>query len=286
MPNVLITGCSSGFGRLIALALARRGDRVYATVRRPEAVGALEEAGAGLPLSVHLLDVTDTASVDRAVAEIAELGPIDVLVNNAGYALRGPVTALHDDEVARQLDTNVIGVLRTVRAVAPQMRERGSGTIVNLSSVAGLMGIPFEGAYSASKHALEGLSETMRFELAAAGIAVVLIEPGAFETDFVDNINESTGFPADHPERAAFERFHALLTSVGEEGRADPQAVVDAVLDAIDHPDGPFRRLVGQDAELVSRMKRDSFADLEAGIGAVLRPPAATDAGPGAEVTA
>jgi NAD(P)-dependent dehydrogenase (short-subunit alcohol dehydrogenase family) len=270
MSNVLITGCSSGFGRLTALALARRGDRVFATVRRPEAVAPLEEAAAGLPLSVHLLDVTDTATVERAVAEVVEAGGIDVLVNNAGYALRGPVVSLQDDEMTRQLDTNVLGVLRTVRATVPHMRERGQGTIINLSSVTGILGIPFEGAYSASKHALEGLSETLRFELAASGIDVLLIEPGAFETDFVGNITDSIGFPEDHPDRAAFDRFHNLLTSVGDAGRADPQAVVDAILDAIDHPDGPFRRLVGQDAELVGPLKRDSFEQLEAGIKGML----------------
>jgi len=271
MCNVLITGCSSGFGQLIALALARRGDRVFATVRRPQAVGALEAIAGDLPLSVHRLDVTDAASVERVVAEILERERIDVLVNNAGYGLRGPVASLQDDEVARQFDTNVLGPIRMVRAVLPSMRERGSGTIVNLSSVAGLIGIPFEGLYAASKHALEGLTEALRFEVAAGGIHVLLVEPGAFETGFVDNLTVSDGFPADHPDRPAFDRFYARMMAVGGAGRADPQAVVDAVLDAIDHPDGPFRRLVGQDAELVVGLKRERpFADLEAGMRAAL----------------
>lgn len=271
MSNVLITGCSSGFGQLIALALARRGDRVFATVRRPEAVDALEALAGDLPLSVHLLDVTDTASVERVVAEIVAQEGIDVLVNNAGYGLRGPVASLQDDEVARQFDTNVLGPIRMVRAVLPSMRERGSGTIVNLSSVAGLIGIPFEGLYAASKHALEGLTEALRFEVAAGGIDVLLVEPGAFETGFVDNLTVSDGFPADHPDRPAFDRFYTRMMAVGGAGRADPQPVVDAVLDAIDHPDGPFRRLVGQDAELVVGLKRERpFADLEAGMRAAL----------------
>ncbi|GAA2334551.1 SDR family oxidoreductase [Streptomyces violaceusniger] len=274
MSNVLITGCSSGFGRLIALALARRGDRVFATVRRPETVAGLEGLAEGLPLSAHLLDVTDAGSIERAVAEVADKGGIDVLVNNAGYALRGPVVSLQDDEVARQFDTNVVGIVRMVRAVVPHMRERGGGTIVNLSSAAGLIGIPFEGAYAASKHAVEGLSETLRFELAADGIAVALIEPGAFDTGFFDNVTESRGFGADHPDRPVFDHYHERMMAVGGAGRAAPQPVVDAVLEAIDHPDGPFRRLVGDDAELVVRIKRERpFAELEAGMRAALGEP-------------
>ena len=270
MTNVLITGCSSGFGRLTALALARRGDRVFATVRRPEAVRPLEEAAAGLPLSVHLLDVTDAGSIERAMAEIVEGGGVDVLVNNAGYSLRGPVASLQDDEVARQFDTNVFGVIRMVRAVVPHLLLRGGGTIVNLSSVTGLIGVPFEGAYSASKHALEGLSETLRFELAAAGITVLLIEPGVFETGFAGNIVESGGFPEDHSDRPASQRFEALIRSAGGAGPGDPQEVVDAVLEAIDHPDGPFRRLVGQDAGPVIGLRRESFETFEAAVRAGL----------------
>ncbi len=279
MTNVLITGCSSGFGRLTALALARRGDRVFATVRRPEAVGPLEEAAAGLPLSVHLLDVTDGRSIEQAVAEIAEAGGVDVLVNNAGYSLRGPVASLRDDEVARQFDTNVFGVIRMVRAVVPHLRSRGGGTVVNLSSVTGLVGVPFEGAYSASKHALEGLSETLRFELAAAGITVLLIEPGVFETGFAGNIVESAGFPEDHPDRPASQRFEALIRSAGGAGPGNPQEVVDAVLEAIDHPDGPFRRPVGQDAEPVIQLRRESFETFEAAVRAGLEGVPATPQG-------
>ncbi len=266
MTNVLITGCSSGFGQLTALALARRGNRVFATVRRPEAVLPLEEAAAGLPLSVHLLDLTDASSIERAVAEVVEGGGVDVLVNNAGYSLRGPVASLQDDEVARQFDTNVFGVIRMIRAVVPHLVQRGGGTIINLSSVTGLLGVPFEGAYSASKHALEGLSETLRFELDAAGITVLLIEPGVFETGFAGNIVESGGFPEDHPDRPASQRFEALIRSAGGAGPGNPQEVVDAVIEAIDHPDGPFRRLVGQDAGSVVQFRGESFENFEAAV--------------------
>ncbi|WP_167736470.1 SDR family oxidoreductase [Nocardioides sp. 1609] len=273
MTNVLITGCSSGFGRLTALALANRGDRVFATVRTEEAAHTLKADAADLPLSTHILDVTDAASVDTAVAEVAALGRIDVLVNNAGYALRGPVESLEDAELFRQFDTNVLGVVRMIRAVVPIMKAQGTGTVINMSSAVGLLGLPFEGAYSASKHAVEGLSESLRLELTDTGVVVVLIEPGAFETGFVGNTTESAAFTADHPMRPALGRFVELIEGVTEGvGRAHPQAVVDAVVGAIDDPTGPFRRLVGGDAEYADAIvRRGRFEQYETGVQAVLR---------------
>lgn len=265
MPAVLITGCSSGFGALTSLALARRGDRVFATVRSAAAARALEAASAGLALSAHLLDVTDQASVDRTVAEVHAAGGFDVLVNNAGYALRGPAADLQDDELLGQFDTNVFGVVRMVRAAVPLMRERGGGTIVNISSGAGLIGIPFEGAYVASKYALEGLSEVLRLELAGSGIAVKLVEPGSFPTGFDHNIRESAGFTADHVQRPEYERFFAWRDNAFAAGPSpEPQAVVDAIVEAIDDPNGPLRKPVGADAEMVRDFKSNStFEDYE-----------------------
>lgn len=261
MSNVLITGTSSGFGQLTALALARRGDRVFATMRNPNKAQTLTDAARAeeLALSIHQLDVTDPASVTRAVAEITELtGTIDVLINNAGVGLRGPVETLADDELHAQLDTNVVGALRTIRTVVPLMRKQGTGTIVNVSSMAGLIGVPFEGAYAASKHALEALSEALRFELAPDNIRVFIIEPGAFATAFTDNAHEARAFSPQHPQRAAYDRFwQAIDTGLHADGRADPDQVVHAITQAIDQPDGPFRRLVGQDAELICALKHD-----------------------------
>jgi NAD(P)-dependent dehydrogenase (short-subunit alcohol dehydrogenase family) len=265
MTTVLITGCSSGFGAMTALALARRGDRVFATVRKPDAARALEEAAAGLSLSAHILDVTDQASIDRGLAEIAAAGGVDVLINSAGFAVRGPVADLRDEDLLRQFDTNVFGVVRMVRAVVPLMLERGNGTIINISSAAGLIGVPFEGAYVASKHAVEGLTEVMRLELAGSGVAVMLIEPGAFSTGFGENITVSAGFAADHPQRGDYERFFSWRDSTVDAGNPpDPQEVVNAILDAVDNPDGPFRRLVGRDAEMVGTLTRqNTFEDYE-----------------------
>lgn len=265
MPRtILITGCSSGFGRLAALTLARRGDRVFATLRDLDSPGAklLREAAETeqLPLTVHRLDVTDPASVAAAVDEMRQDGGrIDVLVNNAGFAYRGPIDALADEELRQQFDTNVIGVARMVRAVLPAMREQGAGTIVNVSSVMGAVTYPFEGAYSASKHALDAMSEAMRFELAPYGIKVFVVAPGVFATSFGANAKLGARFGAEHPLRAQYDDAVAKFFASFEAG--DPAEVVAAIADAIDRPDGPFHRFVGAEAAQVAGLYRQHDYD-------------------------
>src|SRR6266498_3387764 len=168
MSNVLITGCSSGFGLLTAQTFARRGDQILATVRDLSTAGDLKSArdAEHLPISILQLDARDTASVHSAVGAALDSGPVDVLVNNAGYALRSAVEETDDDELLHQFDTNVFGIVRLVRAVAPAMRAHGSGTIVNVSSVVTSAPLPFGGAYSASKAAVNALSESLHYELA------------------------------------------------------------------------------------------------------------------------
>ena len=156
MANVLITGCSSGFGLLSALEFARRGDTVFASMRTVSKATALNDAAAaeGLKVEVVSLDVTDDDSVRSAVAGVAaEAGTIDVLVNNAGIEMNGAIHLIADDEARWQFDTNVLGPLRTMRAVVPIMLHQGGGTIVNVSSVAGVAAVPYSGMYAASKHA-------------------------------------------------------------------------------------------------------------------------------------
>ncbi|HEY2483200.1 MAG TPA: SDR family NAD(P)-dependent oxidoreductase, partial [Caulobacteraceae bacterium] len=171
MPlNVVITGANSGFGLLTAATFARAGHTVHAGVRNPAKGAAVKAlADEGLPVSPVALDVTDPGLIAAAVRAASEAAPIDVLVNNAGFEVSGPVEHLSDASLRRQFDTNVLGVARMVRAVAPAMRERGQGLIVNLSSVAGHIAAPFTGAYSASKHAVEALSEALWFELRPFG---------------------------------------------------------------------------------------------------------------------
>ncbi len=283
MSTVLITGCSSGFGYLTALDLARRGDRVFATMRNPARAPQLSHAAEqeNLALSVHQLDVRDITSVERAVADIGLLaGRVDVLVNNAGLSVQGPIEILADDELHDQLDTNVGGLVRMVRAVAPLMRAQGAGTIINISSLAGLVGVPFEGGYAASKHAIEAISEALRFELAPFGVQVLLIEPGAYDTTFTGNTRQARGLTMDHPYGTSYDRFwKATEAALHSAGRGDPVEVVDAIRTAIDHPDGPFRRLVGDDVELVYGLKqRLPYEDFEHAIRNTLGLPQAEDA--------
>ena len=179
--TVLITGASSGIGRAAALYLAERGYPVVGTSRSlPRLSGLLDDARRnGLPVYGAELDVNNDAAVERAMPELDERhGPIGALVNNAGYGLWGPVGNLSSDELRAQFETNVFAAQRLIRAVLPAMLERRSGTIVNVSSVLGRLGTPFNGAYVASKFALEGLSESLRTELWPFGVRVAVVEPG------------------------------------------------------------------------------------------------------------
>ena len=181
--TVLVTGASPGIGRATAVEFARRGHQVYAAARREEVLAGLADGERNIrPVG---LDVTDGDSVQRAWAKIqAETGGtgVDVLVNNAGFALTGPVEVLPDEAVRRQFDTNVFGVLNVTRAVLPAMRARGSGRIINVSSIVGRVSFGLMGVYGATKYAVEALSDALRLELRGFGITVVLIEPGFVAT--------------------------------------------------------------------------------------------------------
>jgi NAD(P)-dependent dehydrogenase (short-subunit alcohol dehydrogenase family) len=180
---VLVTGCSSGIGRAAALRLAAAGHAVHATARRPEALTDLALAGC----STGALDVTDDASAEAAVAEaVARHGRVHALVNNAGYGEYGPVEEVPLDAARRQLETNVLGVVRLTRLVLPQLREAGAGRIVTVGSMGGRFTFPAGGWYHASKHALVALHDALRVEVAPFGIGVSLVEPGLIRTGFGD----------------------------------------------------------------------------------------------------
>jgi NAD(P)-dependent dehydrogenase (short-subunit alcohol dehydrogenase family) len=252
--NVLITGCSSGFGLLTALKFARARDHVVATMRSPEKAPAeLTNAIAKekLPVTLGRLDVCDPASVDAAVRAA---GPIDVLVNNAGIELRSSIEDASDADVQKQFDTNVFGTLRVMRAVLPQMRARKRGTIVNLSSIAGIVARPFGGLYSATKHAIEAITEALHFEAAPLGIRVVLIEPGAYETRLLTNAFNGDGFDDRSPYWPVHERFEEALGRLraGTGGTQDPQEVADLIYTAVHDPQPRLRYLVGRDATMIA----------------------------------
>jgi NAD(P)-dependent dehydrogenase (short-subunit alcohol dehydrogenase family) len=192
----VITGSSSGIGYETSLLLAKNGFFTYATMRSPDKSNKIInlKQNEKLPLEVLRLDVTDDKSVKEAIKKIVnERGTIDVLVNNAGYALVGPLEELSIQEFKEQFETNVFGVIRVIKEILPIMRKLRHGIIVNISSVAGRTGFPLTSAYVSSKFALEGLSESIAYEIEQFGIKVILIEPGVIKTNFDRNLRIGTG---------------------------------------------------------------------------------------------
>jgi NAD(P)-dependent dehydrogenase (short-subunit alcohol dehydrogenase family) len=226
---VLITGCSTGIGRAAAERLARAGMTVYATARRPESIEDLKAAGC----RTLALDVTDEESMRAAVEEVERAeGAVGALVNNAGYSQSGAVETVPLDDVRRQFETNVFGLLRMCQLVLPGMRREGRGRIVNLSSMGGKLTFPGGGIYHATKHAVEALSDAMRFEVRGFGIDVVVIEPGLIRTSFGDAAVASV--PAGDGPYAEFNEAVAAATARvydGPLGRlgSGPEAVAKVI---------------------------------------------------------
>ena len=246
MPRALITGCSTGIGRATAVELTKRGFDVVATARKPATLDDLDVA------DKLALDVDSDASVAAAVGAA---GAIDVLVNNAGFGVVGPVERVPLAEVKRMFETNVFGVIRMVQAVLPQMRERGSGTIVNVTSLAGRVVPPLDGFYGATKFAVEGFSEALHYEMSHFGIRVVLVEPGVIETQFGANEHVYGDDAAPYDELAA--KWEAARTRIP--GAADqppgPELVALTIADAIEASAHTLRHPVGPDAELVTSIR-------------------------------
>lgn len=184
-PVAIVTGSSTGIGRSTALLLARRGYRVFATVRLPAHEASLREAAAGLPLDVLRGDLAEAAAPKALVAEVLRrAGRVDLLVNNAGYALLGAVEDLPMEALRRQFEVNVFALVQMCREVLPTMRAQRSGSIVNVSSLAGRVSVPLMGAYCATKFAVEAFSDALRVEVKPFGVRVALVEPGLVATQF------------------------------------------------------------------------------------------------------
>jgi NAD(P)-dependent dehydrogenase (short-subunit alcohol dehydrogenase family) len=262
MSVVLLTGCNSGFGLHASLTFARQGHDVFATVRNLDRAGPLHDAATAEDLELHVvrLDVRDADSVGGAVAEVVErAGRIDVCVNNAGLELRGPIEECSDDEVLAQFDTNVFGLLRVVRAVLPVMRDQGSGVIVNVGSLAGLVARPFGGLYSATKHAVEAITEALHFECAPFGIRVAVLEPGQFETELLNNAIIAAQFTDHSIYKEASDRFDEALQRLTPDGhRAPPEVVAETIVAVAEDDDAGLRHLVGADADLVWSVRNGS----------------------------
>lgn len=259
MSVCLITGASRGIGLASAVHFARAGETVVAGVRQKTSAAEVTRhcAQAGVEVEVVVLDVDHEASVVQAVSEVTQrFGGVDVLVNNAGLGLRSSVEDASDGDVRRLFETNVFGPLRLVRCVLPMMRERGGGAVVNVSSLSGRVGSPFAGIYSATKFALEGLSEALCYEVSPFNIRVVLIEPGRVATGF-----SASQLGTGSAESAYAERLgrweEAMERLPGRQAGVDAATVAVAIYEAATQADHPLRRLVGLDAEVVGRLRRD-----------------------------
>ena len=237
MPSkaVLITGCSSGIGHETAKLLCREGWTVYATARRPETLFDLEQGGC----KTLALDVTDDASMTEAVNAVVDAeGAVGVLINNAGYSQSGAVESVPMDQVRRQFETNVFGLIRMCQLVLPGMRGQGWGRIVNLSSMGGRLTFPGGGCYHATKYAVEAISDALRFEVRGFGVDVVIVEPGLIVTNFGDTAAASVGPGDAGGPYASFNRDVAQATEQVYKGPlaklgAGPEAVAKTIAGAL-----------------------------------------------------
>lgn len=259
--RAIITGCSTGIGRATAIELAARGYHVIATARRPETLEGLKVA------ETMALDVDDPASV--AAAQQAA-GPVDVLVNNAGFGVDGAIETVPLDDVRRMFETNFFGPARMIQAFVPAMRERGSGAVVNVSSVAGVAAGPLGGYYAATKFALEALSEALHLEAGHYGVRVLVIQPGSIETQFGANLVDHRDQPGPYRELATlWEQAQAKLG--GDQPAPGPELVASVIADALESDRYHLRWPVGSDAELVTAARQGtSYDDFEAAMRQVL----------------
>lgn len=265
----VVTGSSSGIGFETALTLARNGFLTYATMRNPAKGAALESVHKkeNLPINILQLDVTNEKSVKIAIDSIvSEAKRIDVLVNNAGYGLMGAFEELGLDEIRQQFETNFFGLMRVTQAVLPVMRKQSSGVIVNISSGAGRFGYPGGSAYVSTKFAVEGLSESMAYEVNPFGIKVVLVEPGFVRTNFSHAVTVAKG--SQNPSSQYSDMMNKMASSIEQmqQNSSSPELVANIVLKAVTTRDPDLRYLAGKDVEQwvdqKQKMSDNAFFDM------------------------
>ncbi|MAS89923.1 MAG: short-chain dehydrogenase/reductase [Thaumarchaeota archaeon] len=259
MENVaLVTGCSSGIGLETAVALAREGHFTFATMRNLKKAETLEKIvkDENLPISILELDVDNKESMDNAIEKIMEQkGRIDTLVNNAGWGMWGTVEDVSIDEFKEQFETNFFSIVRMIQKIAPIMRKQKSGSIVNVSSVAGRIGFPVSPAYISSKFALEGLSECLRFELSPFGINVITIEPGVIKTNFFDSMKMAKKSDSNSVYNDITSKVISGVKMMAEMG-TEPKEVANAILKSINDKNPLPRYIVGNDAMMFLEAKK------------------------------
>ncbi len=248
--TVLITGASSGFGKLIAKKFQSEGWNVVATMRSPQKETELNQLD---NVMVTELDVTKPDTITSAIKQaIDKFGTIDTLVNNAGLGIAGPMEGISDEKMRHQFDVNLFGIINTMKGVLPVMRSNKSGTIINISSIGGRVAFPYFSIYMASKHAVEGLTDSMQYELAPFDIRLKLVEPGLFKTDFGNkSVQADTSEFEDYDE--ANQKFYDkyFVVEGGSLDDGDPQQVADATYEAATDNSERLRYLVGQSANQI-----------------------------------
>jgi NAD(P)-dependent dehydrogenase (short-subunit alcohol dehydrogenase family) len=256
----LVTGASSGFGLLTSIELAKARFRVVAAMRdlgrRERLDEAVAAAGLGAKIDVRALDVTRFDAIPGFVdSVVSDYGRLDVLVNNAGFAVAGFAEDIKLDELRMQFETNFFGAVAMTKAALPIMRRQGSGHIIQVSSIAGLHGSVTVSSYAASKHALEGWSESLRMEVHSLGIKVVLVEPGAFQTDIWTR-GAVMGEQATKDTSPNLQRSLRMRSTIEKLPKADPIAVARLIVAIAQNPNPKLRYLVGRDAKIQLAMKR------------------------------
>ncbi len=234
---ILMTGCSSGIGFDAVFALKERGHQVIASCRKKEDVQKLTTLG----IEAVVLDVSDSLSIQQGFADVLNKtnGRVDVLINNAGYGQAGALEDITRDVLRKQFETNVFGLLELSNLVIPLMREQGAGRIINLSSILGIISLPFRGAYNASKYAVEGLSDTLRLELRSSGIDVITIEPGPIESRFRDNCVDGS-LQDINMQKSYFSKQYTAMLSTYKQSKSDSiftqktHAVIKKLIHAIE----------------------------------------------------
>jgi NAD(P)-dependent dehydrogenase (short-subunit alcohol dehydrogenase family) len=262
MPEkiALVTGASSGFGLLTSIELAKAGFRVVATMRdlgrRDRLDQAAAAAGVGAKLDVREFDVTKFDAIQAFVdTVVSDYGRLDVLLNNAGFAVAGFAEDIKLEELRLQFETNFFGAVAMTKAALPTMRRQRSGHIIQVSSIAGLHGAVTVSSYSASKHALEGWSESLRMEVNSLGIRVVLVEPGAFQTDIWTR-GAVMGEQATKQTSPNMARSLRMRSTIEKLPKRDPIAVAHVIVAIAQNPNPRLRYLVGRDAKIQLAMKR------------------------------
>ena len=256
MKTIFITGASSGLGKSTAKLFQAKGWNVIATMRNPEKETELT----GLEnVTIFKLDVADPAQIEAEVRKAIELYPVDVVLNNAGYGLVGPLEALKDEQIIRQIDTNLLGVIRVMKAFTPYFREKEKGLFITVTSMFGLIGYPTCSIYAATKWALEGLSESMAYELAHFGIRVKTIAPGGIRTDFAGRSLEGA-------QHLAYQKLVEKVSEGYSEERisqySTPEHIASVIYEAATDDKDQLRYIAGPDAIMLydERLKTGSEA--------------------------